>query len=174
MTERATIPKQRVIRTLLNNPDNQMTIYRLAQLALCKYPSVHRILNQLKTKHLIQGTRVKDYKALVNLWRKWQVEPNKRDYFMKVPLDILRNTRLSYALTTYQAENMFQSYLFPSLTEFHILPNDKKKWHDLLSSEGLVGHGNTRILFGDEHALYNSIEIKGIKIVSIPQLIIDL
>lgn len=93
---------------------------------------------------------------------------------IKNPLKLLESTEMEYALTTYAAENMVQKYLFPSRIDFYIDPKDKAEWHGILSREGLVGKGNTRVLIGDPHVFHNSGEYDGFKTVSIPQLTVDL
>jgi hypothetical protein len=77
-------------------------------------------------------------------------------------------------LTTYQAENLVQNYLFPSRVDIYIKESDWEQWHDILSKKGLVGKGNVRLILSDEHVFYNSFEKDGLKVVSMPQLIIDL
>ncbi|PWU81215.1 MAG: hypothetical protein DLM72_08145 [Candidatus Nitrosopolaris wilkensis] len=157
LEERRSVIKQRIIRTLLNNPEGNLSKYRLAQLSQSKFSSVHRVLKQLETKGLIEQTRVKDFKQLIIIWQKWQVKPHRSEYVIKNPIEILRSTDLQYALTTYQAENTVQNYLFPSRTDFYISPEDRILWHKMFSSEGLVGKGNTRILIGDKHVFLSDI-----------------
>lgn len=172
--ERRGLIRERVLRILLNNPSGSLTKYRIAKLSAGAYPWIHELLKKLEKEGMIKGTRVKDFKKLVTLWQKWQVKPSRKEYMLRKPLEVLKNAKLQYALTTYQAENVVQNYLFPSRIDFYIDPKDKEKWHRMLSKEGLVGKGNTRILIGDEHVFYNSFEKDGLKVVSIPQLIVDL
>jgi len=42
------------------------------------------------------------------------------------------------------------------------------------TGEGLVGRGNLRLLLADNHVFYGSFERAGLKVVSLPQLIVDL
>jgi hypothetical protein len=93
---------------------------------------------------------------------------------VREPLKLLKNSKLPYALTTYQAENLIQNYLFPSRIDIYIKEDDWKQWHDMISKKGLVGKGNMRLLLADEHVFYKYFEKNGLKIVSTPQLIIDL
>ncbi len=172
--ERRGLIRERVLRILLNNPSGSLTKYRIAKLSEGAYPWVHELLKQLEKEGAIKGTRVKDFKRLVTLWQKWQVKPSRKEYMLRKPLDVLKSTKLQYALTTYQAENMVQNYLFPTRIDFYIDPKDRERWHRMLSKEGLVGKGNTRILIGDKHVFYNSFEKDGLKVVSVPQLIVDL
>lgn len=128
----------------------------------------------MEKEGLVKGTQVKDFNGLIMLWRKWYVRPGKREYMLRNPLNLLRSTKLQYALTTYQAENIVQNYLFPSRVDFYILPGQLAEWHRMLLTEGLVGRGNTRVLLGDELVFYRSFEKNGLEVVSLPQLIVDL
>lgn len=167
--------REKVLRILLNNPGGNLTKYRVAKLSGGVYPWVHELLQRLENEGAIKGTEVKDFKKLVMLLKDWRVKPAKREYMLSKPLEVLRNAKMEYALTTYQAENLVQNYLFPSRVDFYIKPKDRDKWHRLIvASGGLVGKGNTRILIGDEHVFYNASEKSGLKIVSVPQLVADL
>ncbi len=174
MLERRGLVRERVLRILLNNPSGDLTKYRVAKESEGTYPWIHELLEKLEKNGVIKGTKVKDYKKLIALWQKWQVRPNRKEYMLRNPIDVLRKIKLQYALTSYQAENIVQNYLFPSRVDFYINPKEKDEWHRILSREGLVGKGNTRVLIGDEHVFYGSFEKNGFTVVSLPQLIVDL
>jgi hypothetical protein len=174
MAEKRGLVRERVLRILLNNPSGTLSKYRIAKESGGAYPWIHELQRSLERHGMLKGTEVKDFKKLVALWQKWRVEPEKREYMLRKPLDALGKTNLTYALTTYQAENLVQNYLFPSRVDFYIKPAEVAKWHKALSREGLVGRGNTRVLSGDEQVFYRSFERAGLEIVSIPQLIVDL
>ena len=67
-----------------------------------------------------------------------------------------------------------QNYLFPSRTDVYIRYDDRIRWHDFIVRDGLVGRGNMRILYGDEHVFYNSVRVKGLTLVSAPQVVLNL
>lgn len=174
MARQRGIIRERVLRVLLNNPSGTLTRYRVAKEADGTYPWVHDLLKQLQQKSLVEGTKVKEISKLMALWQKWRLPPETRDYMLRKPLSVFSKTDLVYALTTYQAENLVQNYLFPSRIDFYIHRSDLAKWHGILMGEGLVGRGNTRVLLADEHVFYKSSERGGYRVVSIPQLIADL
>lgn len=174
MPERRGTIRERVLRILLNNPSGNLSKYRIAKESEGAYPWVHELLGNLEREGMLQGTKVKDFKRLIARWQEWRREPSRREYMLRKPLDVLSRTSLAYALTTYQAENLVQNYLFPSRVDFYIKPKELPEWHRLLSKEGLVGKGNTRVLIGDEQVFYRSFDRGGLKIVSMPQLIVDL
>lgn len=174
MSKKRGLVRERIIRTLLNNADNDLTKYGVAKSTGATYSWVHDCLKDLESKGLVKKTKVVNFKDLVLFWKCFRIIPEKREYMIKNPLELLKSTEMEYALTTYAAENMVQKYLFPSRVDFYIDPKDKVAWHGILSRAGLVGKGNTRVLIGDPHVFHNSDEYDGLKTVSIPQLAVDL
>ena len=166
--------KGRIARILFNDPSGALTKYRIAKSAGSGYTWVHSLLKKLQEQGIIENTKVKNFTSLMDWWRRWQPVPKYRAYMIQRPLDVLQETNLEYALTTYQAENKTQNYLFPSRTDLYVHPKDRRAWHDLLMQNGLVGQGNVRILFGDDHVFYKSFEVDGFRLVSVPQIILDL
>jgi hypothetical protein len=173
MKPRGTI-RERIIRVLLNEPTGKLTMYRIAKEAECTFPWVHEFLKKLQTKRLVEKTTVKDYEGLIKYWLEVKTKPEKKEYMHKDPLRLLRTTKLQYALTTYKAENLVQHLLFPSRTDLYIKREDEDLWHRLITQEGLVGKGNLRLLIADKHVFYHTTERRELKIVSLPQLIVDL
>lgn len=93
---------------------------------------------------------------------------------VKEPLRLLKKTKIDYALTTYQAENIVEHHLFPSRIDIYVKEEDLQTWHSHLLKEGLYGKGNLRIIVAEEQVTYGKRRINGLFIVSLPQLIIDL
>lgn len=167
--------RERIIRTLLGNPDGSLTAYRIHKETDCSEQWVGSYLRKLESIDLVNRTRVKDVIALFNHWLSIRIPPKYADYHLQQdPLEILKKTKLSYALTTYQADKIVQSYLFPTRTDIYILEKDLEEWHASLLSRGLVGPGNTRILISDPQIIKKSIKKNNFSIVSGPQLICDL
>lgn len=167
--------RERILRALLNNQNTKkLSKYRIVKLANANISWVIEFLKKLEKQGLVEGTKVKDYRGLFNMWRDIRIEPDVREYMVRDIIDLLKKTEMKYAITTYSAENLVQKYLFPSRTDFYIDQKDQDKWHDLLSGRGLVGKGNVRVLVTDEHVFYNSFVRDGLIVVSIPQLIVDL
>jgi len=166
--------RERIIRTLLVELNGTLTKYKLAKMAGASFPWTHEFLNKLQAQKLVKGTEVTDYAGLINYWLQIKTKSEKRDYMHKNPLDLIQTSKLPYALTTYQAENLVQHYLFPSRIDLYIKKKDLDKWHEELTVEGLVGKGNLRLLIADEHVFYGSFKRQDITVVCIPQLIVDL
>jgi len=163
--------KERILRILLNDKD--LTRYKIAKKAGCTPSWVYMFLKELNKKKILNNKS-----KLIELWLKIKKKPKYREYLIKEPLDILKNTKLDYALTTYFAETLIQSYLFPLRYDIYIKPEDLEKWHKILTKNGFYGQGNFRILIYDDFKFLNktTIKFKGInfKLVSKPQLIVDL
>ena len=121
-----------------------------------------------------EKTQVIDIQGLFSYWLKINPRPSFREYQVQDPLEMLNKTTLKYALTTYYAESLTQNYLFPSRVDIYIEEHDLQAWHKLLTTSGLVGKGNFRVLIDDQHVFYSSRKIRGYTIVSMPQLIFDL
>lgn len=166
--------RERILRVLLNNRNEKLTKYRIVKLAKANISWVIEFLRKLEKQGLVEGTKVRDYRGLIIMWKSIRKDPDAREYMVRDILDLLKKTDLRYALTTYSAENLVQKYLFPSRTDFYILKKDQQSWHKMLSEKGLVGKGNVRVLITDEHVFYNSSVRDGLTVVSTPQLIVDL
>jgi len=159
---------------LLNEPEGTLTKYRLSKKAECSFSWLHEFLGKLEESRLVKDTRVTDYSGLMKYWLSVKTKPEKQEYMCKDPISLIRKAQLPYALTTYQAENLVQRYLFPSRTDLYIKTEDKQAWNDLAAAEGLVGKGNMRMLTTDSHVFYNSFKRQSLNVVSLPQLIVDL
>lgn len=167
--------RERIIRTLLDNPDGSLTAYRIHKEAGCSEQWVGSYLMKLASINLVDKTRVVDVIGLFNHWLSIRIPPRYVDYHLQQePLEIIKNISHSYALTTYQADYLVNRYLFPTRTDIYILQKDLDQWHKSLLSHGLVGPGNTRILIADPHIIKNSFKKQHYSIVPRPQLICDL
>jgi len=168
------IMRERIIRVLLTEPDGSLTKYQLAKKAECSFPWTHELLGKLEALELVKGTKVTNYTDLLKYWLKVKIKPEKKEYMHRDPISLIKKAKMPYALTTYQAENLVQQYLFPSRTDLYIKDEHIEKWHQLIADEGLVGKGNVRLLVADALVFYGSFQRQGLTIVCIPQLIVDL
>lgn len=166
--------RERIIRILLNEPAGTLTMYKVAKKAKCAFSWVHELLGKLEAMGLVERTKVRDYAGLIEYWRTVKTEPDRKEYMYRNPLELLKRTELQYALTTYQAESIVQHYLFPSRIDLYVRKKNEEQWHELIAGAGLVGKGNLRLLLADDHVFYGSLERAGLKVVSLPQLIVDL
>lgn len=166
--------RERILRILLTHPNGSLYQVLISKEAQCSQPWAHSFLHRLEKKKLIKGTKVIDVEGLFSYWLEINKYPKYREYNVQNPLEILKKTNLRYALTTYYGENFTQNYLFPSRVEIYIEEKDAVAWHELLTANGLVGKGNFRLLLDDKHVFYHNMKKKDVRIVSTPQLILDL
>lgn len=166
--------QERIIRILLNHGDGELTKYRIAKDGIVSEEWVLEYTDRLEAAGMLRGTVVKEPQKLYEEWRDIRVKPNQLAVSFQRPMELLENTNLEYALTTYQAENLVQGFLFPSTTDFYIKSEQRLDWLNLVEEQGLLGGGNTRIRVTDEHVFYNSRNLQGQPTVSTPQLIVDL
>ncbi|MFW5956678.1 MAG: hypothetical protein ACOCQY_04675 [Halorhabdus sp.] len=166
--------KERIIRVLLNHTGDDLTKYRLAQLADASESWTRQYTEELEEKGLIEGTEVVVAADLYRVWLEQRIEPNQLEISLQQPMDLVAETDREYALTTYQAENLHQGFLFASSTDFYISPEDIRNWLAFVEEKGLLGGGNTRIRVLDDHVFYNQQRVDGFSTVSVPQLILDL
>lgn len=168
------VKKERIIRVILNHPDGSLSKYRIAKEADASEPWVLEYTGELEDKGLIEDTLVLEPRRLYEEWQDVRVDPNQLSVSLQQPMDRLQHSTLDYALTTYQAENLVQGFLFPSTTDFYIRPEQGKQWTEIIESDGLLGGGNTRIRVTDEHVFYKTQRRDSHTVVSTPQLIVDL
>ncbi len=165
----------RIFRILLCHPQEGLTKYRIAKLAHAQETHVYLLLRKLQKLGLVEDTRVTNHKELLSEWSRLTLRYESRSYMLKDILNSIKNTNLDYALTTYQAETKLNHYLFPSITDLYIRVGEFDKWHEFLVSEGaLVGGGNVRLRWYDDHTFYYSFMVNHYRMVSVPQLIVDL
>ena len=166
--------KERILRILLSHDSDKLSKYRIAKEADVSEEWVLEYTNRLEAGGMLHGTAINDPRDLYEEWRDIRVRPNQVAVSFQRPLELLEETSLDYALTTYRAENLVQGFLFPSTTEFYVKSDQRRDWLDLVEERGLLGGGNTRIRLTDEHVFYNNRSIDGRIVVSTPQLIVDL
>jgi hypothetical protein len=112
--------RERILRTLLVEPNDTLTKYKLAKSAKTSFSWTHEFLNKLQTQNLVNGIQVTNYAELVNYWLQIKIKPEKKEYMHKNALELIQTSKLPYALTTYQAENLVQHYLFPTRIDLYV------------------------------------------------------
>jgi len=165
--------RERIIRVLLNHPEG-LSKYRVWKKSNASFSWVHKYLENLEGMGFLLNTKVVDYRGLIGHWKAIRIHPARHDFLIQNPDEFLKETDLDYALTTYLGENLVQGYLFPSRYDVYIKRYDYEYWKEKLSFEGLVGRGNFRVLVDDDHVFYDANLVNGLRVVSIPQLILDL
>lgn len=166
--------RERILRVLFNSGE-PLSKNELSKRTGASRQWVILFLRELVERKLVKSTAPIKKKELIKYWVSVSKKPLKyRSYMIKDPLTLLKKSKLPYALTTYQAENIVQHYLFPSRIDLYIKEEDLAKWHALMTKDGLYGKGNVKLIIADEHVMYGKRIIKNLSIVSLAQLIIDL
>ncbi|PGF14563.1 hypothetical protein CP556_20905 [Natrinema sp. CBA1119] len=166
--------KERLHRVLLNHPTDDLSTYEVAKRADVSQSWGYDYIDQLEAAGLVDDTRVVDPTGLYEHWRETRIHPNELSVSLQQPRDRIQETECEYALTTYEAENIHQGFLFVSETALYVDPDDIEHWLEFIEERGLIGGGNTEFRVTDEHVFYNAQTIDGVRTVSIPQLIVDL
>ena len=166
--------KERILRVLLNHDGDEITKYRVAKLAETSEAWTREYTDRLEENQLLNDTQVLNPRELYQVWNKIRIKPNQLTVSLQQPMQLLEDTELEYALTTYQAENLSQGLLFTSTTDFYIAPDQIEDWLAIVEETGLLGGGNTRLRVLDSHVFYNAQQRDGFTLVSTPQLILDL
>jgi DNA-binding Lrp family transcriptional regulator len=166
--------KERLHRVLLNHAGGERSRYEIAKEADVSSSWAYEYLEQLAEEGIVEDAVVVDPPALYERWRETRIEPNAVQVSLQQPLDRIREAGLDYALTTDEAEQVHQGFLFPSTTVLYVREADIEEWLDLVAEEGFVGGGNTELRATDEHVFYNAHTVGDVTTVSVQQLIVDL
>jgi len=166
--------KEQIMRVLLNYPSGELSKYQVWKLSEGSQTWVYDFINQLGKEGYLENTRVVNVRGLFELWRKNPGKTVDEYYLVKNSMQLLGSVEKDYALTTYRAENLLQNHLFPSRTDVYCRVEDQWYWHDLLGKIGVIGGGNFRVRFGSKHVFFNSFTVNNYRVVSRPQLIVDL
>jgi len=147
----------------------------ISKKADCNRALVIQFLKKLEKLKLVKKTKVLNKKKLLLYWLSIHKKHKKyKVYMVKEPLKLFKKIKLVYVLTTYQAENLIQKYLFPSRTDIYVKSKDLDIWHEKMIQNGLYGSGNVRVILADEHIFHYKQKKARLFTVSTPQLIIDL
>lgn len=166
--------KERLHRVLLNHASGELTRYAVADEADVSTSWAYDYLDRLDDEGIVKETTVRDPPALYDHWLETRIEPNAVRVSLQQPLERIRGSGRDYALTTAQAEQIHQGFLFASVTALYVREADIEAWLDLVAEKGFVGGGNTDLRATDEHVFYNCRTVEEVTTVSIPQLIVDL
>ena len=173
--ESRNIKNLRIIRILLSKPDGNLTKYRIAKQAESSTSWVIEFLRKLEGLKLVRKTKVLDFDKLIGYYIEIMPKMKYFEFFVQEPLKLLKESKLDYALTTYGAENFTSRHLFLSRYDVYIKEEHIDKWRSMIIKRGLLGKGNLRLILVNDHMVFKEAkEIKGIRIVSMPQLLIDL
>lgn len=159
---------------LLNHAESKLSRYEIAKEADVSTSWAYDYLGQLEKEGFVEDPTVTDPWTLYERWLETRIKPNTVRVALQQPIEKIRQSRLDYALTTDEAEQIHQGFLFASTTSIYVREDDIDDWLELVSETGLIGGGNTELRATDEHVFYNAQRVNGIITGSVPQLIVDL
>lgn len=178
---------QDIIRVLLNEKDKKLKLRELADKAKVSLGMAVRIVGALESCRQVEkkgGIRVISREKLLRAWSYTvSIEENKRieflaperpQYLIKKISDLLRKER--YAFTLFSATEIVFPYVAPDKVHLYIREDRKEEISRLLGREGIMPaeKGNIICYLVDEKHFYGSEEVRGVKIISLPQLYVDL
>ena len=165
---------ERIYRLLLDVPIREWSSYSLSKEADADIHWTLKTINDLRHRGILEGSTVSKPGELFKVWMDRKTDRSHLDYFVQDVMETVKESNLFYSATTYYAENKAGNYLFPRRMDIYIKKEDLVLWKNHLSSKGLVGSGNLRIMMADDHVFYNSNETGELRTVCIQQLIVDL
>lgn len=166
--------RERLLRVLLTHPDGELSKRDLAREAETTDAWAGKFTAQLEEKELVEETTVQEPRGLYDYWLDKRISPTKSAVALQSPIDVIQETGLEHAFTTYQAENAQQGFLFPSNTAVYVAPDETEDWLSVIEEQGLIGGGDTEFRVTDSHIFYRATAANGLRTVCIPQLIVDL
>lgn len=133
------------------------------------------------------GIKVINPKKLMRVWgysysiREFErlefIAAERPQYVMLKIANKARGWKLPYAFTLFSATEQVSPYVAPSATYLYILKKDVKTWEALFREEDMLPaerEGNVVCLVVDEDYFEGLHEVRGVWIVSLPQLYADL
>ncbi len=178
---------QDIIRVLLNEKDKKLRLRELAAKAKVSLGMTVKIVLALQScRHLNkhQGIKIVNWEKLLKAWslsvsiyeneKREFLAPERPQYLIKKIGQLLKSE--TYVFTLFSATEIVAPYVVPDKVHLYILRNEEKKISEILVKNGIIPaeEGNIICYLVDEKHFYGSQEVRGIKIISLPQLYVDL
>jgi len=178
---------QDIIRVLLNEKDKKLNLRELAGKAKVSLGMTVKIVGALEASgHLEKkrGVKVISWEKLLRAWSYTvSIKENKKieflaaerpQYLIKKISDLLR--RETYAFTLFSATEIIAPYVAPDKTHLYILKDGEKEISEIFLKRGIMHaeQGNIICYLVDQNHFYGWKEVRGVKIISLPQLYVDL
>src|SRR3989338_702741 len=177
-----------LVNSIENKPDLQLNI--IARKAKITPSMAKRLVLRLERSGYVaikRGVRVIDPIKLMVAWgymysiREIEhsefIAAERPQYIMLKIANIARVEKLQYAFTLFSATEHISPYVAPSDTYIYILKKDLKRWEALFRKENMLPtekNGNLICLLVDEDYLEGVMDVRDVKVISLPQLYADL
>jgi DNA-binding Lrp family transcriptional regulator len=174
--DRRNIKNIRIIKLLIRRPKGEWTRYGLAKASGCSRQWVIYFLRKLEKKGFVSGTGAIDVLGLVKYGASIIPAPLRTvDCYYQNPLKLLKTAGKEYAITTTYAENALSHHLFKTRCDAYVTEAMLKTLWARIVKDGLLGRGNLRLIIPlDEKIISEAAPIRGVRYVSIGQLMLDL
>ena len=172
---RDNVKARRIILELLHSQDGSITKYHLAKETQTNISWVIAFLRKLEDKKLVKVTKVLDVDRLIDYYLTLEKQQKYFDFFIQQPEEYFLSQKKVHALTTYAAENSISHHLFLTRFDVYVKEEEMQAWKDELFKKGLVGRGNVRLIVAYDNYIFKFTQtVKGLHLVTIPLLLIDL
>jgi CRP-like cAMP-binding protein len=171
------IKKERIFRILSIQRD--LNISKISKATGLAKSYVSKTINEMKSEGIVWGTE-KIYVDYIKLLREWGNLKRKIFQFTRpLMVDILIPNRLRDIIKDYAISGPFAEMLIQGESPgrpliVYITDEEMEKKRNKISSLGIIGKGQVHIYAYDEDILRSKWEVKGWKVVSIPQLCADM
>ena len=120
-------------------------------------------------------TKVLDVDKLIDYYLTMEKQSKYFDFFIQQPQEYFLSQKKIHALTTYAAENNISYHLFLTRFDAYVKEEDVQAWKEELFKKGLIGRGNVRLIVVHDNYIFKFTQkIRGLHVVTIPLLLIDL
>ena len=166
----------RIIKNLLQRPSGEWTKYGLAKASGCSRQWIIQFLRNLEGAGFVTGTKVNDVMGLTKFGASILPRPLRSvEFHHQDPLAALTVAKNEYAITTTYAENEITHHLFRTRCEAYVTEAALKRVWKKVIKEGLLARGNLKLIVPvDLAVIKEAFIIRGLRIVSMGQLMIDL
>jgi hypothetical protein len=171
------IKKERIFRIL--SLENNLNISKISKATRLAKSYVSKTINKMKSDGIVWGTE-KIYVDYIKLIREWgNLKREIFQYIKPLMLDILIPERLKTIIKDYAISGPFAEMLIQGESSgrpviVYITDEEMRNKKNQISKLSNVGKGQIHIYAYDEDIFRDKWEIKGWKVVSIPQLCADL
>ncbi len=174
--ERRKVKAIRIVKHLLEKPGGEWTRYGLAKASGCSWQWAIELLGKLEERGLVSGTKVVDPMALLRYAASVAPPPTRTvECYHTRPVNLIRSSKVDYAITTTYAENEFTHLLFKTRCDVYVSEATMNLLWRRVADEGLLGRGNLRLMIpADPRVISEASLVHGIRIVSREQLMVDL
>jgi len=178
---------QDIIRVLLNEKGKELRMRELAIKSKVSLGMTFKMVGALVSCGHLQKKRGIKVISWENLLKSWSytvsINENKKiefmaaerpQYLIKKIGNLLRDDM--YAFTLFSATEIISPYVAPNKVHLYLLEGKEKKVSDIFVKAGIMPAegGNIICYLVDEKHFYGAKEIRGIKVISLPQLYVDL